>query len=492
MRFKLYLIFAIILLSVGAIIAIETSAPSEVNVNLFRFIYDDYNGATTDFDSLSEAEVNDASDVVLENTLYGKIEFLEDLNLFEMKDINWTVNFNQNINISSNLINVNQYLLPGINKSAELSIYGISFVTPVIYNKGVVCSTCTEVDYVGGVYSFTTDVFEGPYYLREGAVLPVCGNGVCETGETTVNCPADCSVPDAGGGGGGAGGEPAEESGEAISGELGNFTVNPGYFSLEMRKGTYFQKIIEVNNTGNKNLTIGIIVEGELVDFVFPSIKSFILEPGDVKPIRLDIYVSERREADIYLGKILFVSGQLSEKVEVVLDVNELAALFDIRTNMLKKYINPGGRARANITIINMGDLRNFDVVLNYKIIDFDKNEYTIKEEQFAIEKIYNNIFYLDVPEDLLIGDYVFYAKVLYPQDNVSASSFDTFTVENISFFSWIILIILILILMYLAYRWYKNKKLELSKVERKETEIKVKAEESRKSLPEAVPILPE
>ena len=463
MRWKFILAIVFLLVSGGFIFAItEGSSPSEVSITVFEIRYETFDGDTTDFDNYSESELSNLSGVVLEKTLYGMVEFNEPLDIMSMDGGDYIVDFDSDLEISNNLINVDEYNLPGINKSANLSIYGLSYVIPLIYHNGALCSDCVLISYSGGILKFNTPEFEGAYYAREGAEY--CGDGICNSDEDCNSCPEDCgSCPDDGGGGGGGGGggtTDPDEPDDIYTGEF-NFYVNPTEIFVEMGKGTYYRKTVTVVNNGTKDIAIGIFVDS-VDEFVFPEIRSFLLPTGESREVRLDIYVSDKRLADVYVGKIRFQSSYVTREVNSVLDVKERDALFDIRTEILKKYVNPGSRVRANISLINMGDLRNFDVELEYKIIDFDKNLYTVKKEDFAINRTYNNIFYLDVPKDIPMGNYLFYSRVLYPVSNVSASSYDTFTVEKISLLSWILLIVIILLLMYLVYRWYKSKRYEI------------------------------
>ncbi|PIO00923.1 hypothetical protein COT60_03165 [Candidatus Pacearchaeota archaeon CG09_land_8_20_14_0_10_30_9] len=245
-----------------------------------------------------------------------------------------------------------------------------------------------------------------------------------------------------------------------------------------------------MTNNGTNPLTITISITG-LENFIFPEVLQFSLSPGESKNLRLDIYVSSARPADVYIGKIFFRSSQLTKEANVILQVKEADALFDIRTEMLKKYIPPGGRVRANISLINKGDLRNFDVHLEYKIIDFNQNVYTIKKEDFAIEQYYNNVFFLDLPSNISIGDYLFYSQVSYK--NVSASSYDTFVVEEISAISWFILMIIIIIAAYLIYRYYKEKKLKHQfEFTKKSKKYEKESRKLSKQIPNEVPKLPD
>jgi hypothetical protein len=470
MRWKLIFGLIFLLVSVGFIFALsEGGSISEATINVFEIRYETFDGDTTEFSDYNEEELSNLSGIILEKTLYGKVEFGENLDIMSMDGGDMIVDFDADLNISDNLINVDEYNLPGINKSAVLYIYGLDFVEPLIYHNGVECTTCTLLDYSAGILRFSTTEFEGAYYVMEGGEY--CGDGICNNGEDCNNCPGDCGECEGGGdeggdtgdiGGGGGGDIPPVDdiTGDIIPGEF-DFYLDPTTFSVEMGKGTYYRKVITVTNNGTKDLPISVYVE-DLGDFIFPEVRFFMLAPGESRDVRLDIYVSNQRFADVYVGKIRFQTSLVTRYTKAILNVKERDALFDIRTEVLKKYVNPGSRVRANISLINMGDLRNFDVELEYKIIDFDKNVYTLKKEDFAISRTYRDTFYLDVPKDIPIGDYLFYSKVTYPPSNVSASSYDTFVVEKISYLSWILLIIIILLIMYFVYRWYKSKRYEI------------------------------
>ncbi len=282
----------------------------------------------------------------------------------------WVVDFDSYFEISDNLVNVDEDILLGINKSVRITLLNISFEEPIIYRNSEVCLSCSLISYLNGSIVFTDLIFNGGYYIREGA--PLCGDGTCEGIEDSVSCPSDCEAPSTGGGGGGSS-TPVVVVNETIenmtniTGEY-NFRIEPGRFDLNMKKGTYYRKNIRIINDGDLALNIGIDIDG-LEEFVFSSVKAIYLDPGEYKDVRFDIYVSNKQPSDVYLGKINFVAYDLKRKSEIVLNVEERAALFDIRTEVLKKYINPGSRVRANISLINMGDLRNFDVVLTYRIL---------------------------------------------------------------------------------------------------------------------------
>ena len=425
----------------------EGDTISSVGIDGLRIFADTFNGTTTTFTGLSTAELNNMSSLTLEKTAYGKVVFNEIINLTQVAGADRIVDFDSDFNISNNLVYIDSSDLPYMNKLATVSIYGLSFTDPQIIKGASICSDCTEVSYSSGTLIFTTTSFSSAYYARETPAVDNCGNGVCDAGETTATCPVDCPADTGGGGGGGGGGGDPEE-GTPLTGY--DFYVEPTFFTLRMNRGEYFQKNILVVNNGSKDLNISVYVSG-VHNFVFPQEHVVSVNAGQNKTLRLDIYVSESRPVDVYVGKIVFASAYVTREVKAILDVEEANALFDIRTDILKRYVTPGGRVRANISIINMGSLRNFDVSLEYRAVDFEGNNYTIKKEDFAMDQSYFNIFFLELPKDIPIGDYVFYARVNYGE--VGASSFDTFTVEKISWLAWMVVIIIVLMIIFLIIR---------------------------------------
>ena len=464
-----------------------------------KIITDTFNGVTTTFSGLSEAEFSNMNSLTLEKTSFGKVVFSEVINLVQVAGVDRIVDFDTDLNISDNLVYIDSPDLPYMNKSATVSIYGLTFTDPQIIKGDVLCADCTEISYSSGTLIFTTTNFYSAYYTRENPDLEVCGDGTCDSGETTETCPADCPLDDDddGGGGGGGGGGGTNVTTNVTTNETVvdtrvpqpyDFSIEPEVFVLNMNRGEYFQKNIVLTNTGLNNLSLSVGVSG-VNNFVFPQKEIINLEVGQSETLRLDVYVSESRPIDVYIGKISFSSPQISKDSRVILDVKEKNALFDIKTDVLKRYISPGGRVRANITIINMGNLRNFDVSLEYRVVDFDGNNYTIKKEDFAMDKNFFNIFLLELPKDIPVGDYVFYSRVNY--GDVSASSFDTFSVERLSWIVWLIIIIVLLLIIFLVIRRLRRDKRVIRKAfKEKEYSRTIKPKLIRRTL--RIPKLPE
>lgn len=222
------------------------------------------------------------------------------------------------------------------------------------------------------------------------------------------------------------------------------FSLDKSFFSIKVKKGENYQEKILVTSNRDFDLTFFISVELSK-NFVFPEEETFILMARETREIKFNIYVSEKEETDVYIGKIFFDSQGSRKTVNFVLDVEDKVPLFDIKTTILKKYIFPGRKVLADLLILNLGDLKNIDIELEYSIIDFDNNTYTSKKETFAINESFEGEVFLETPRNLRVGDYLFFSKVTY--QNITANSFDTFTIEKFSFF---ILLIFILVNVFL------------------------------------------
>ncbi len=114
--------------------------------------FTDFDGNTTQFHRLEDR--TNVSSAVLEKTGAGKIEFLESAN-FSGLDLN------THVNISRNRIGIDTVNLPGLNRSANLTITNLSYTHPVILRNGCVCSApvCTSLNYSEGAFRFTVSCF---------------------------------------------------------------------------------------------------------------------------------------------------------------------------------------------------------------------------------------------------------------------------------------------------------------------------------------------
>jgi len=267
------------------------------------------------------------------------------------------------------------------------------------------------------------DIFGIEWGFSEGEIS--IGGGIPGTGEQPEE-------EEEGGGGGGGGTTPTINEG---------FEIEPDFIVAKITKGVPIREILKISNIGKTELNFNITLES-VTKYVFPTETEFTLKSGEIKYITLNIYIPESETKDLINGKIIFQSKNIIKEADIVLDIKEKSALFDLRTTLLKKVLFQGQRAFADIQVLNLGDLKNIDVALELSLIDENKTVYDIKKEMFAINDSYKDKFFLTIPRNLELGKYTFHSKVSYGE--VTAESYDT--LEVIKFFINFAIIIFYLI----------------------------------------------
>jgi hypothetical protein len=408
-----------------------------VDSSLLTILYEEYKGATrgssTDFDKIpydgnDDENLQNLSNIILENTDHGKISFNQAINVTD--DSNFSdnlVDLDTYTHISSNRIELDATALPNFNVASTLSLYNLTFTNPRILKDGAVCpsSICTQQSYTGGTLIFNVTEFS-VYSAEETPGVTTAPSG----GRRRIS------------------GAVIEES---------NITINKDLIKVTIKQGETQREIIKLENTGNKTLNLTITPE-TMGRFMVISETAFVLEPGEKKEIIIDIFAKEDEPPEAHTGRILIKDeGEIEKIINVIIEIKEKKALFDLQTQVLTKEVEAGDDVEANIKMTNLGDLKNIDIHLYYSIKDFQGNTLAFREESLAINDELEIKRELKIPQSAPYGAYVFYSKISY--ENITASSADNFMVveKEINYLNLILLIIgIILILILIIYELNK------------------------------------
>ncbi|MEM4259392.1 MAG: hypothetical protein QXS38_01345 [Candidatus Pacearchaeota archaeon] len=128
----------------------------KVNLTLFKILYDEYKGIfkgdSTNFYAYTYEQMLNMSNIVLENVLYGKIYYKDNISLpYDDDFYDYTLDLDNKTNISFNRIEINASGLPNFDIPATIWFYGISFTNPRVMRDGSACYSCMIEDYSGGV-----------------------------------------------------------------------------------------------------------------------------------------------------------------------------------------------------------------------------------------------------------------------------------------------------------------------------------------------------
>ncbi|MCK5343674.1 MAG: hypothetical protein KAR20_09730, partial [Candidatus Heimdallarchaeota archaeon] len=240
-----------------------------------------FSGSTTD---LSQTDVSNISELIIEHPTYGMINFTDDIDLSNGSDID------THVNISFNRIEINSTALPELDKSGNLTLYGLSFSNPQILIDGGVCplTICKRQSYTSdGNLTFSVTGFS-IYSARETPVI---------TTTTTSS------------GGGGGGGVVVPKI---------KFTLTPETFEKDITPNLIKFGEIRIVNPEKTDLDFNIKVE-VLEDMISFDEYDFRVFSGAEKSLEFKILGPE--EPGLYTGKIIVSSGSLKKEVLVMINV---------------------------------------------------------------------------------------------------------------------------------------------------------------------------
>ncbi|MBC2592757.1 VCBS repeat-containing protein [Ruficoccus amylovorans] len=120
-----------------------------------------------------------AENVTLEKVGVGAIRFLESVNLSFL-------NLSKVVAIGPNVIRVNVSEAPGLNRSAQLRFFNLTFLTePLLLRNGVPCEQCDTISYASGVLNATVPGFS-EYSLVDNSELSLLTPSVLFNGTAST------------------------------------------------------------------------------------------------------------------------------------------------------------------------------------------------------------------------------------------------------------------------------------------------------------------
>ena len=267
---------------------------------------------------------------------------------------------------------------------------------------------------------------------------------------------SDCGAGISSGGGGG-GGAPISNI---------NFQVEPEFLTATIFKEEGKSFDIKIKNVGVIDIKISSDTSN-LTDMAILNEDNFTLRIGEEKTIRLYLYALSTAKPGVYFGKVIFRSGIVEKKVNVVLEVKERKALFDIKVIVPTEFksVNAGQDINVLVDMLNVGLYgTSVDVEFFLYITDFDK--FIIYETSKEVVAVKTNLSVerkLHVPLGTPSGSYLVLGEAKY--GNITVSTYDTFNVTEKKYLraSYILIItaiiILIILLIFFLYKRRKKQK---------------------------------
>ena len=406
-----------------------------VNSSIFTIQYTKwegaYNGSSTYFEHYPYEDMQNLSNIILENTLYGKMLFNEVINLTnDASPNNNILDLDSYINLSFNRIELNASALPNFNKTATLWLNNLTFANPRILKDGSACpsAACAKESYTGGTLKFN-----------------VTGFSIYSAEET----PAEQPSPGGSSGGGGGGGEGTSKIIKGIN-------LDKEKITIKLKQGETKIEEISITNKGNQQISIK-LYSPKLEDFMKISEKEFNLSAGETKIITLDIIAREDTPSNLYIGKLIIEAYGLEKEMLIAIEVGSAKPLLDVKVEIPKRFlaVSPEEEILATISLFNVIGSGKVDVRVEYIIKNEENQVIVFDEETVAVETQTSFIKEFKIPPDAKYGAYMIYIKTTYNENVASASAWfevsrkSFLTTENIWLIIFIFIIIFILIVFY-------------------------------------------
>ncbi len=291
--------------------------------------------------------------------------------------------------------------------------------------------------------------------------------------------PGGAAVSASGGGGGGISAKVPFKK------KTPEFNVDQTLIKVASKIGEVFKKSVTISNPSDELLHFKLSTS--LEGIVYVSEIEFDIPPNSDQTIFLTFIASEDLEPDVYTGKLIISTQYTEKEIPVIYEIRTKRSLFDVSLNIPAEYktIIPGDDVLFQVTLLNLGDIGNVDVELEYSIKDFEGNVIKTLSDTVALEKQISFSKSISLPENTPFGDYVVAVRAKFGLTVGTAS--DVFSVisrdeRNFRYYTLLAFIILFIILIIIIYKLQsrrlkkaiKEQENKLAEIRRKVTKGKI------------------
>ncbi|MFZ1971170.1 MAG: hypothetical protein WAU65_03270 [Candidatus Nanoarchaeia archaeon] len=242
------------------------------------------------------------------------------------------------------------------------------------------------------------------------------------------------------------------------------FTLSTNNIKTDIKQGQVSSENVTVTNIGQQ--VINVSITNQIGNLVRLSDNYISLNPGQSQVVTIDFIASPDTTPNLYIGSIIFQSGNSSQQLSAAIEVDSANPLLDVAINLPSQYnkVSPGDTILAGITLYNLGSSYG-DVSMEYFIETQNGTIISNQTDTVAIQTQASFIKSLQIPNNAPLGNYFLYVRATYNGKLASASTgFQIVsTSQNEKVYIIIIIILGILaigtIIFILAYRMKKHYK---------------------------------
>jgi len=241
-----------------------------------------------------------------------------------------------------------------------------------------------------------------------GVSRAVCGNGICEAGENSQNCPKDCGPP------------------ETL------FSVRTNLTEPQLNPGTEETYAIWITNNVNYPINTSFSVTGSVAEFISFEKDSIKIDANKQEINNIYVTIPSNADTGTYTGHISVTGDGKTITLPVSLTVSIKGAVYlDVLVEARNKVVGINETARFRVMLYNYGLWKMLDLNLTYFIVDPETQEVFYEEnEQLEITQSKTLDKRIPLSElDISVGRYLFNVTVQY--DSKVASAYDDFEITE-------------------------------------------------------------
>ena len=213
----------------------------------------------------------------------------------------------------------------------------------------------------------------------------------------------------------------------------GDFSVDQGLMKVLLKEDEKLIKEIRVMDIGDNDLDFSLSTTlGDLIVF---SEDTFSLSPGQTKVVEVGfstVLADERIEYSpgIYIGKITVISGDYSEVIPTIIEIESEEVLFDMNINFPTTAIEPGDDFSVNVRLYNLMSTNAMNINIEHYVKDLDGNTLFTDSETVVVDTQVAFTKSISLPSTFSEGTYVYGAIAKYA-GSTGTSSY-VFEVSNV------------------------------------------------------------
>ena len=361
-----------------------------------------FDGDTTNFDSLGLDELGNVENVVLEKTGEGKIEFLQDLNLSGVTDLN------NKVRIENGVVAIDTSFYPQLDKPARITLTGLSYNTipKIFYSDGFTtipseinkkCDFCNLISYTNFPTNDGTVVFEVEHFSSFKA------------GDSGNKYNLDLF----------------DDLDTCKSGVIGDLDIN----MKEPDEGDEFgigDKIeIEIKVENNADEDKDIVVEVALYNIDEDDVEEEVDDEKEIRDGRDETFkfifdVPDDFEDDDYLVyvKVYEEGDEESQCVEGAIEIDLEREKHDViikSVSISPEKVYAGQNLNVFTEVQNIGkNDEDVYVVVEIKELDVSTESETFELEEFGEDDSFSETFSIKIPGNAEEGEYEVEIKVVF------------------------------------------------------------------------------